>query len=397
MGDDTRRAGGSNVLDRHALRRRRGLPAISVLVGPPSEARDAFRAWVTEQGRALVEAVGVDHGVDRWLDAVQRDDAIRQRALTMAGAWWSRPPEAIEEWLPTVRPDEARHILQRRAPDVQLGRGVAALLVTELEEDPPRQRCYDIATLLGPGRGPALWLDASDPEAAAQLVLEVPMVAVGVSVRAAVSEGWEGRPGDGMALLRAGLVHLRARSLRLALDTPGLETARRSSAPAPRRSTLPPSLPDPAPDLAPITTAIRSGGRTPRDLLDAACRSVTTQSVDDLQRALDAGEWASEYAVEVLQQALEFHPWTHGRFARDVVLPLGGRGVDVSLYDQAAGLAVEISDFPDADEYRGERRVDLRLQLAGLVVVRLLAQDVARDLPDAVATVIAAVRHCASR
>jgi hypothetical protein len=83
-------------------------------------------------------------------------------------------------------------------------------------------------------------------------------------------------------------------------------------------------------------------------------------------------------------EALEATPATTGRFELNGYLSVhfGGGAAEVDLLARRDGIAIEIDGyhhFTDLDAYRRDRRKDLLLQLQGLIVIRLHAQDVMRD------------------
>jgi very-short-patch-repair endonuclease len=68
----------------------------------------------------------------------------------------------------------------------------------------------------------------------------------------------------------------------------------------------------------------------------------------------------------------------------------GGRPLEIDLSSSSLRIAVEIDGFfhfRDDDAYRRDRRKDFLLQREGYFVVRILAEDVACRLQEAVATV----------
>ncbi|HWO23955.1 MAG TPA: DUF559 domain-containing protein [Kofleriaceae bacterium] len=90
-------------------------------------------------------------------------------------------------------------------------------------------------------------------------------------------------------------------------------------------------------------------------------------------------------AAEVaLFEALEATPATAGRFELNGYLSVcfGASAAEVDLLSRRDGIAIEIDGyhhFQDLDAYRRDRKKDLLLQLQGLIVIRLAAQDVMRD------------------
>jgi len=94
-----------------------------------------------------------------------------------------------------------------------------------------------------------------------------------------------------------------------------------------------------------------------------------------------------------LHAALEQDPRTRGRFALSYRLPLmfHGQPAEVDLYDAAVRFAVEVDGwyhFREPEGYRRDRAKDLALQRAGVLVLRVLAEDV-RDRLDQIVDQIA--------
>jgi very-short-patch-repair endonuclease len=98
---------------------------------------------------------------------------------------------------------------------------------------------------------------------------------------------------------------------------------------------------------------------------------------------------ARSAAEATLFEALEATPTTAGRFQLNASLSVrfGSRAAEIDLLSRADRIAIEIDGvhhFADLDHYRRDRRKDLVLQTHGFIVVRLLAEDVMRDVRSAV-------------
>jgi very-short-patch-repair endonuclease len=107
---------------------------------------------------------------------------------------------------------------------------------------------------------------------------------------------------------------------------------------------------------------------------------------------------ARSLAEATLFEALEATPATAGRFRLNQSLSVrfGPTAAEVDLLSRGDGIAIEIDGvhhFADPDCYRRDRRKDLLLQTHGLLVVRLLADDVVRDVRAAVTVVSQALAY----
>jgi len=107
---------------------------------------------------------------------------------------------------------------------------------------------------------------------------------------------------------------------------------------------------------------------------------------------------ARSVAEAMLFEALEATSATRGRFELNGRLSVffGSDAAEVDLLGRQDRIAIEIDGyhhFADADGYRRDRRKDVLLQTQGLLVVRLLAEDVTRDPREAVNTVCRALAY----
>jgi very-short-patch-repair endonuclease len=107
---------------------------------------------------------------------------------------------------------------------------------------------------------------------------------------------------------------------------------------------------------------------------------------------------ARSAAEAMLFEALESTPATTGRFRLNESLSVrfGPTAAEVDLLSRGDRIAIEIDGahhFADLDRYRRDRDKDLLLQTQGLVVVRVLAEDVMRDARAVVSTVCRALAY----
>jgi very-short-patch-repair endonuclease len=107
---------------------------------------------------------------------------------------------------------------------------------------------------------------------------------------------------------------------------------------------------------------------------------------------------ARSLAEATLFEALEATPATAGRFRlnESLAVRFGPLAAEVDLLSRGDRIAIEIDGvhhFADPACYRRDRRKDLLLQTQGFVVVRLLAEDVVRDVRAAVTAVSQALAY----
>lgn len=107
---------------------------------------------------------------------------------------------------------------------------------------------------------------------------------------------------------------------------------------------------------------------------------------------------ARSAAEAAMFEALEATPATAGRFKLNEYLSVrfGSVACEVDLLSRDDGIAIEIDGyhhFSDASCYRRDRRKDLVLQMQGLLVIRVLAEDVVSDPREAVNSVCQAIAH----
>lgn len=127
-------------------------------------------------------------------------------------------------------------------------------------------------------------------------------------------------------------------------------------------------------------------------LVEIEDSSSTTPRVTDVP--LDARSAAEAAMFE----ALEATPATTGRFKLNEYLSVrfGPVACEVDLLSREDGIAIEIDGihhFADPSCYRRDRRKDLLLQTQGLLVVRVLAEDVLTDPRDAITAVCQALAY----
>ena len=123
----------------------------------------------------------------------------------------------------------------------------------------------------------------------------------------------------------------------------------------------------------------------------------TPASPSERTRGLSAPSGPQRPASPLLAR-LEADPTTAGLFVLDARLDGGpaGRRVEVALYGAELALAIEIDSefaYPNVEAYRRERTKDLWLQRRGILIMRILAQDLEKRLEDIVLQVRDVVRE----
>jgi very-short-patch-repair endonuclease len=116
------------------------------------------------------------------------------------------------------------------------------------------------------------------------------------------------------------------------------------------------------------------------------------QEAEGISRARSATE-------AFLYRRLETLPETRGRFRLNAQVPIpfdGWSGMEVDLLSEGPRVAVEL-DGPqhlgDPVAYRRDRRKDQLLQENGHLVLRFLAEDVAKDLDAVLDAILRALAH----
>ena len=107
---------------------------------------------------------------------------------------------------------------------------------------------------------------------------------------------------------------------------------------------------------------------------------------------------ARSAAEAAMFEALEATAATRGRFVLNESLSVrfGPNAAEVDLLSRGDRIAIEIDGvhhFSDPARYRRDRDKDLLLQTQGLLVIRLLAEDVLRDPRDGVQMVCRALAY----
>jgi very-short-patch-repair endonuclease len=130
---------------------------------------------------------------------------------------------------------------------------------------------------------------------------------------------------------------------------------------------------------ATVRRLVRDGVDTPLANLFVQAARPSPPEVTGIARARSATEAFLYRRLETLRE-------TSGRFQLNVRVPIPFNGqsqMEVDFLDEHLRIVVELDGaqhFSDAEAYRCDRRKDRLLQQSGYLVLRFLAEDVARDL-----------------
>jgi very-short-patch-repair endonuclease len=172
------------------------------------------------------------------------------------------------------------------------------------------------------------------------------------------------------------------------------------------RAVLEPGLVrDPGATGAEARAAVRDPALAPSvdELVRLGAAASTVAALVESHQALqapgsDGAAHARSQVERFLARVLELHPSLRGLFAlnRKVACQFGPGEAEVDFLASDLRLAVEVDGwhhFRDDESYRRDRRKDLALQQAGFTVLRLLAGDVTRRLPEILGQLTDAVAH----
>ncbi len=172
------------------------------------------------------------------------------------------------------------------------------------------------------------------------------------------------------------------------------EANQATTAPDPSTTALDPATTAPRsatrPRVASVTTRAQPASPAGGGVAPGSTGELSTQVVEVAPDPAPAFHIDARSAAEAaMYEALQATPATAGRFTLNESLSVrfGSRAAEVDLLSRADRIAIEIDGihhFADPDCYRRDRRKDLLLQTRGLLVIRLLAEDVLRDPRDAV-------------
>jgi hypothetical protein len=366
------------ILDRHAIRRKAGVPTVSVLVGLTVIGRRAWRRRMTAVGRSVVVASGTSFPSAEWIYSAAREldiPAIAVRRLAQRVSrdpddllleWQAKTPADRDRFWEALAPTADDHLL-RTITRLAVGQGPSSAVAASLGElgDP----AVPILVRLAPAaKWPSILLVcerardmSSIGPVAAGWAARVPPVPIAVAVS---RQEWDEfvatvPESRAKAILREGEVGIPI------FDTATIE--RMLSTAGAVEDTID-AIAASGADAALVESAV------------AAVRATTahpsTQAEDD--RARSAAE-------AFLFQFLDSLPETAGRFELNAALDFrfGPGPAEVDLLCRCPRIAIELDGyfhFLAPDGYRRDRTKDWELQRRGFVVLRFLAEDVIPQL-----------------
>ncbi len=394
------------ALDRHGERRSRGVPAISVCLGPPVLSSEALRRWAAGRGRSLVFTPVAETDarpiVVAWIDGLVRHLDLRKAAIGRLAQGIARSGESLESSLrrmtwherdlffESVLPIEAEPEINRVCRYlIERGEGAAAAvnpvnLAADLDVlleglGPPWIRVFRMMGQLIPGeRLPFLAVSLTEPS-----LPKLERLARWLAEMAAA------QPRIGLALLvepdifadySTGAPASRAKSLLhdsiVRWFRPELDGFAQS----------PLGAVDPVDPAAAVEACLPETAASHESGSENAEVAFETTGGDDDDLARSAAE---RYLFDILESAVE----TRGLFELNGTLDFTfgpNRLIEVDLVARSLKLAIEVDGyhhFHDPEAFRRDRRKDLELQKHGYLVARILAEDVVERLEDVIKTI----------
>jgi len=382
-------------LQRHAARReQQGIPTVSVIVGCPSTVRQAWEHWA--EARSLRLAINPETPIDPSSPEHETADPVRLwlARLVVTTRWPSaiaahiarshrEPAPEIELrlrtkergelllYLASIRGDLSATITPELLADLLTRPASQVIRAWDDEPDPEAMHlAASLAELAGPSLpGLLVTLYRAAPGASARffermtrLAAEVPLAPLAVATDRATLEAFlSGRHDRAVALVREGLIDF--------------EGTHSEGKPAEAPST---------PDL------LRRLGAEER--LFAMLEGAAQQRAEAHRLGTEcAHDRARSAAERFLFEVLSLMPETAGRFELNAKIQLHGETLrEIDLLDRRGRLALEIDGyhhFQDPVAYRRDRHKDLLLQRSGLLVMRVLADDVVDRLEHMLDTI----------
>ncbi|MET0406334.1 MAG: DUF559 domain-containing protein [Cystobacter sp.] len=393
------------ALERHQRRREQGIPALTVLTGPPGAALAQWRRWLTARGRPLCVSASpqAELLLKDWLEALASTRSLISDAAEHLGTAAGEPPGTLSSRLRGRTAHERNVLLQALLPSLPPGdvsatcrqllqlpqvvpKSEEALkaVLAACEGDAPRALAA-VHALVPEGKAPALllpdsgtgpeWLDAAARVGARLCEAGAPLVVALQTDRPALEAYLKGPESRARALVREGRVDVTAptaEELMRRMEAMGVQEARRLAEPLKKL----------AADGVPEEVIVQFG--------EAARKR------EAARREPQAEDGARSEAERFLFRLFENLPATQGVFELNAPaeFKLRGHEVEVDFLSRRLRLAIEVDGyfhFREPESYRRDRRKDLALQRHGYWVLRFLADDVVARLEEIRDTVLEVV------
>ncbi len=380
------------TLDRHATRRRQGVPTVSVLAGPPGAGGRLWRRWAAGRAGPVVTASSAAPAAlgRSWLAALVGTRDLLTDALTALAVRTGRDPSA---WR-AMTPHDIATFWQTVPPGDSPALGAVCERLTRAAALNPGEPPDAVATLLGPDPGAAAVFGAlaGVVELCPAEALPAPLLTAPPGVDQAA---WLVGEAPGLALWASRLPRVPV----AAVVPPDAWARYRATAPDGRAMALlgEGEVVVPILGAAETTQRLAAVGITPeqvpsgvRNLLTGGATAELVDSLTDALRTTapappDEGGGARSAAERFLSEFLDALPETAGAFELNGVLDFrfGNRPAEVDLLARRERVAVEIDGyyhFQSPGAYRRDRAKDWELQRRGFLVLRFLADDIIADL-----------------
>jgi hypothetical protein len=396
-----------DALRRHNLRRRQGIPTVSVFVGQSENALALWRTAIRTGPAAplVVHGPALASLISNWLSRVDQHGELvagLTRYLTRAAAPGKRIPDgvfrdksahemtlALDRLLPDEPPPHTAWLVREllrwqvaTADDKPLLRRVS-----EAYSGPGIHLVIAACDLLAPTAAPELfvtrgtaieddhWL-ATAAESLVQLATAVPALPLAISIDGPAIDGYLAafRTTRTGTTIREGLIVLDHRVM------PQDAAACRFTA----------GKEDEA------GSAFESGDPNSESLADT---SGAAMSVPPSPRTREEDDQARSAAERFLFEQLRAFPGTTGLFTLNEVVAADGfhgQRAEIDLCSSALRIAIEIDGyyhFGEPEAYRRDRKKDWALQHEGYVVLRFLADDVMEHVGPVLERIASTVRR----
>ena len=390
------------ALNRHDQRRRRGVPTVSVLVGPTAPTMRMVRQWADAASHYTVlvhpRERDPESVVVPWVDKLAMTHDLGAFAIDWLARRLDRSAGSLERSLRLMTVHEVAMFLDSALPLAsatpveRIGRSLVEWAAAGLRSASSGFAAELDLQLVGHGRP---WVRVF-----AALGDLIPLECLPVLILNTAEQNVVRL--EGIARLLAELATAQPGAALILLIEQGLFDSYVALAPVSRAKSLlcESVIPLPRPDILAVVDSllapVRSQEATHGDLVvdDLESRILDVQSEKPGPNDDDQARSAAE---RFLFESLECVAETAGLFELNATLDFHfglNRCIEVDLLARTLKLAVEVDGyhhFTDPEAFRRDRRKDLELQKHGYLVVRVLADDVVERLEDVMNTIRAAV------